>query len=72
MKELEDNVLEKLTSVEGSLVEDEGLIHVLQDTKTTAEQARPKNASTKAIFNQFYVFLGQQETGGRLGDGSQD
>ena len=38
MKDLEDNLLEKLTSVEGSLVEDEELIHVLQETKATAEE----------------------------------
>ena len=42
MKELEDNLLEKLNSVEGSLVEDEELIHVLQETKGTAEEVSKK------------------------------
>ena len=42
MKELEDNLLEKLNSVEGSLVEDEELITVLQETKATAEEVSKK------------------------------
>ena len=42
MKDLEDNLLEKLTSVEGSLVEDEELINVLQETKGTAEEVSKK------------------------------
>ena len=42
MKELEDNLLVKLNSVEGSLVDDEELIDVLQDTKTTAVEVGKK------------------------------
>ncbi|KAJ9594442.1 hypothetical protein L9F63_014127 [Diploptera punctata] len=42
MKELEQNLLYKLTTVEGSLVEDETVIQVLNTTKDTAADVKQK------------------------------
>nr|CAD7423855.1 unnamed protein product [Timema monikensis] len=42
MKELESNLLCRLTSTQGSLVDDEALIQVLQETKHTSEDVNQK------------------------------
>lgn len=42
MKELESTLLHRLTSTEGSLVDDEALINVLRETKLTAESVKEK------------------------------
>ena len=42
MKELEDFLLNRLTSTEGSIIDDDSLIDVLSKTKKTSEEVSQK------------------------------
>ncbi|XP_035225006.1 dynein heavy chain 5, axonemal-like [Stegodyphus dumicola] len=55
IKQLEDNLLDHLTSAQGSLVDNEGLIAILQDTKSTTHHVSTKlgtAAITQAKINE--------------------
>lgn len=56
MQELEENLLHKLTTIQGSLVEDVSLIQVLNITKATATEVTPTKLDHSFFFLMYYQF----------------
>ena len=54
MDELEENLLFKLTSIQGPLVDDESLIEVLNVTKITSEEVRYSKLTVTNIIIEIY------------------
>lgn len=57
MQELEANLLHKLTTIQGSLVEDVSLIQVLNVTKATATDVRSFEVTRKTPFGAINFIL---------------
>lgn len=56
MQELEANLLQKLTTIQGSLVEDVSLIQVLNTTKATATEVKETFDAAFVLLVQFLLF----------------
>lgn len=57
MQELEENLLHKLTTIQGSLVEDVSLIQVLNITKATATEVKPTKLNNLCKRKKTIIFI---------------